>query len=53
MNAYRQGKEAALSGAKESDCPHKEGTRDYEEWIGGFYYEEVMEKTHKGRKEWQ
>ena len=53
MNSYKQGRDTAMSGGKDTDNPHKEGTWDYDSWLDGFYYEEVMEKTHKGRREWQ
>lgn len=53
MNAYRQGLDAALHGCKETDNPYEEGTQNYEEWLNGFYYEEPIEKTHKGGHEWQ
>ena len=53
MNAYRSGKDAAFHGGKEEDNPFTEGTWEYEDWLNGFYYEEVMEKTHKGKEEWQ
>jgi len=53
MNAYRRGKDAGMHGLHESDNPYEPGTRDYEDWLEGFYYEEVMEKTRRGRVEWQ
>ena len=53
MNAYNQGKEAALKGDKETDNPHDPKGHAYDDWLEGFYHEEVMEKTHKGRHEWQ
>jgi len=53
MNPYKEGKDAAMHGSKETDNPHKEGTVEHEDWLNGFYFEEVMEKTHKGRHEWQ
>jgi len=53
MNAYRQGKDAAMHGEREDSNPYDEGTADHEEWLDGFYYLEAMEKTRKGRHEWQ
>jgi len=53
MNAYREGKDACFHGDKEEDNPYEEGTEASEHWLEGFFHEEVIEKTHKGRQEWQ
>jgi len=53
MNAYREGKDAAMHGVREEDNPYEEGTDDYEQWLEGYYFDEAVEKIHKGKPEWQ
>ena len=52
MNAYREGEQAARSGAPETDNHYDEGTDEFNDWLEGYDGYNPMIKN-KGKPKWQ
>jgi len=40
--AYQEGRKANKNGKYRSDCPYKNGTKEWKQWRKGWYAEEIF-----------